>query len=195
MRRAPGVIDGLRGPENREHGVKIDNLKPSQLLSGINPLEQKAIEIAAEKAPRKPAKTIIRRFQSRYPNYRVQITSPSDSYDPVSGIVKRARPIVAQFRDGFYSPDLDRTAEDPNMIDGRLRESRFFGVGNDFWDAEELHQAAQEAAVRQLIEVVQSASPEQQERVFQALKPVAGVVEFPKPSAPSAPEAQEQSAA
>lgn len=156
-RRAPEVVTGMTSPVNRS-GVDASERAKAQL--------QEQIEAAQRTA--KPYKSGEAVFQSRFHGYRYQISAPADVYNPATGEVTKGRPKAAQFTQGEF-----RTS-DPEVI-ARLRRAPEFGIGRDFWDAEEMRQISLDKSVASLAETVKnSGDPALIQRLIDELTPLAG---------------------
>lgn len=163
MRQAPKVVDGARGPEQNP----VVGASPADSESGIGQ-RLRAIESKAVK----PADGEVV-FQSRYGAYRIQVTAPADTFNPVTGQYKRARPVFAQFRFGEFK------TKDPEIIE-TLKGSKDYGL--DFWDAAEQFAKDKEATLAALVAEV-TRHPELRDRVLQELASAELPVSQPSASA------------
>lgn len=123
-RKAPDVLSGPRGPQD------FPERPADYQAEAVNVVKKKPTE---------------RVFQSKFPNFRLQLWAAKDSI--IDGRVIEGDRKAAMFEAGIY-----RTS-DPRAIE-IIENSPGYGVGRDFWDAEELaHQTreAQKDAAKQTI--------------------------------------------
>lgn len=165
-RKAPEVITGMSSPVNR---------------SGVDPAErakaQLQEQIEAARRIAKPLRSGEVVFQSRFYGYRYQISAPADVYNPATGEVTKGRPKAAQFTQGEF-----RTS-DPEVV-ARMKRAPEYGIGRDFWDAEEMRAISLTRSVESLAETVKnSGDPALIQRLIDELTPLAGQTkEFKLPS-------------
>jgi hypothetical protein len=123
---------------------------------------------AAERAETEPVQVGPRRFKdgtvyiSKFPRYRVQITSPADIIDPLTGRKTRAVPLAAKFEDGIWVNDA-KDAKARADIDEFLQGNQYFGkpgTGAEFWLLSEQEAAVKIAKLRQARETLKSLPPE-----------------------------------
>lgn len=114
-RKAPDVLSGPRGPEAFPERREDSAPDPHQVV------KRNARE---------------RVFQAKYPAFRLQLWAAKDSI--IDGRVIEGDRRSAQFEGGLY-----RTS-DPRAIE-IIENSPGYGIGRDFWDAEELAAAAAQA--------------------------------------------------
>jgi hypothetical protein len=130
-RQKPEVLAGMREP-------RANRLEAMQKAEAADP-EQVQVPPVAKK---KSSETL---YLSRYPAYRVTITSPGDAIHPVTGQRTIQKGIVVVFKQGSYRNDAKDKAT-RRLIDETLqRNSRFGkpGSGCDYWLASD-----QEAAIK-----------------------------------------------
>jgi len=130
-RQTPEVIPGLREPRS-------NRLVAMQEVEARDPEEVQALPVSKAK------KNAIQ-YLSRYPMYRVTITSPGDIINPLTGQRTIQRGITAQFKQGrFINDHKDKATR--KLTDETLQSNSRFGKpgsGCDFWLA-----SAQTAAIR-----------------------------------------------
>lgn len=100
---------------------------------------------SADEAGRAQAKPYLTRssgtvYESVYPQYRIQLTSPDEDRDPKTGRRRGARPMSAQFQDndgyGVYVNDA-RDPETRQLVDDIMQSNPFYGLGKHFWKLED----------------------------------------------------------
>lgn len=123
-RRAPDVVSGARGPEN------FPERREDEAPAALPQIRKKEGE---------------RVFQAKYPNLRVQIRTEPDTF--VGGRNYPGRNVAAQFENGVF-----RTS-DPEII-RVLEDGRNYGIGHDYWDAEEMLAQAKAAEKKQAREAI-----------------------------------------
>lgn len=147
-RPEPQVLDGLHGPT-------VAPSAPQPETAPAAPFAR-----PKKKTPPPPDPDLVR-YNSRYLGYRVQITAPADVFEPATGRVIRARPVVAQFSAGRYE------TKDPEII-AVLDKSARCGLGLDFWRAELQEKANAAKAVAAAVTAINSVTgltPEQKATV------------------------------
>lgn len=117
-------------------------------------------------------------FGSRFKGLTLQITSPEDTFNPLTGIRTRARPVKLKFKD--YICQVSR--KDPNfdLIMERAQQSPHFGIGQDFWLERDLSKAQADARYRSVVAAIK-ADPELMGRLVAEFK---GGDDFELPSDP-----------
>jgi hypothetical protein len=119
-RQAPKVIAGMRsGRDTRmESMAEMERKEHNPELSQVVGLD--------------PKKGTI--YISKFPSYRVQITSPGDTINPVTGQRTRNRGIVAVFKQGRYQ-NTEKDKRTREMVDKTLQENSRFGTPGkaDYW--------------------------------------------------------------
>lgn len=122
MSGSPDVLDGLRAPR----AVRLESMA-ARAAAGEplpQPLEQPGVTV----------------YVSKFRRYRVQITSPLHTVNPMTGQpIPGGRELVAQFDEGVFR----NTEADPEaraLIDQTLQRNKYFGKfgsNADFWLASE----------------------------------------------------------
>jgi len=146
-RQEPEILDGIRGP-------RADRIE--------------AMRQAAERES-EPAQVPVRAAQrdgtvyiSKFRRYRVQVTSPADIIDPLTGRKTRGVPVCAKFDEGVWvndAKDLKLRAQ----IDEFLQQNPYFGrygTNAEFWLASEQEAAIKSAKLRQARDTLRSLPPE-----------------------------------
>jgi hypothetical protein len=172
-RKAPKVVTGMASPVTA-------TADPEALAKeSINDQVEQARRLS--QVPKRNEGEVV--FQSRFPGYRFQVKAIRDRKDPETGEVIAGQTLAAQFIQGEY-----RTS-DPLVIK-RLKGSKDYGIGRDFWDAEEMRVAAQTRSIETLAETVKkSGDLEMIKKVVDELLPMLNAdKEFKLPSQPSAEE-------
>lgn len=141
-RETPEVITGARGPRDVRDAQVADKVAKRTL------------------GAKAPAGKV--RFQSRYANYRIQLTAPPDLRDPFTGRLTAGRPKAAQFRDHFY----DVAETDTETLNYLTSHPAF---GRTFWLLSEIVEQARKAQVAATKQQLQS-DPEFRARIIEALK-------------------------
>lgn len=160
-RAAPQVVTGTRGPVDRGG---VTPAAESELAKKVAAVAGLATQPAV-----KPGEVV---FQSRAFAYRYQLTAPADRLDPATGVLVRARPRNAQFHQGLY-----RTSDEADIK--RMKSDPAYGVGRDFWDAEEMRKAALDRQVASLTASVAASGDQAMiERVVADLLPLIGKKDF-----------------
>ena len=144
-RQAPKVIAGMRGAID----TRMESMQEMEKRESNPELTQVTIAGLDEKEG-----TL---YFSRFPNYRVQITSPGDSINPVTGQRTRQKGIVAVFKNGRYFNDgsgikgatKKQRQELRAMIDRQMQDNFKFGSPRqgDFWLATEQQRVMQEKSL------------------------------------------------
>lgn len=83
-------------------------------------------------------------FGSRYRGLTVQITAPEDSFNHMTGVRTRARPVKLKFKD--FLCRVRRSDENLPLIMARVKEAPGFGLKLDFWLEKDF--AANQSAAR-----------------------------------------------
>jgi hypothetical protein len=136
-RQRPEVIAGKREPRSTriEAMQKVEAADPERVQVPPVSKSQKGAVV----------------YLSKFPNYRVQITSPGDHINPATGQRTIVRGIVVKFKQGRYINDLkDKTSR--KLVDETLQNNSRFGVpgsGCDFWLASAQETAIKEAQLRE----------------------------------------------
>lgn len=154
-REKPKVIAGMRGPRD----TRVESMQEIERKDSNPELAQVSI------AGLDPKKGTL--YLSKYPSYRVQITAPGDTINPVTGHRTRTRGITAVFKNGRFLNDGSKA--DPGaskkqreavrqMIDDRLQSNYRFGKPGqaDFWLAEEQETVLKERSLEQARKVFRS---------------------------------------
>lgn len=143
-RQAPKVIAGMRGAID----TRMESMHEIERAESNPELAQVTIAGLDEK------KGTL--YFSKFPSYRVQITSPGDSINPVTGQRTRQKGIVAVFKNGRYLNDgsvpgnlganKKQKEELRAMIDRQLQDNFKFGAPGqgDFWLATEQQRVIRE---------------------------------------------------
>lgn len=145
-RQDPEVLAGTRGPRSD----RIDAMRQAADRAETEPVQV---------GPRRKEGTV---YISKFRRYRVQVTSPADVVDPLTGRRTRGVPVKAQFEEGVYindAKDLAKRAE----IDNFLQENPYFGKygsGAEFWLASDQEVTVKEAKLKSARDVLKSLPPE-----------------------------------
>jgi hypothetical protein len=149
---------------------------PEVITGARGPREARALQADEQKAKRdsglrkQPDGKV--RFQSRYANYRIQLTAPPDLRDPFTGRLTPGRPKAAQFREHEY----DVEANDTEKI-GWLKSHPQFG--KTFWLYSDIVEESKRRDVENAKRILED--PEQRAAVLEALKE-SGVTDFVLPT-------------
>lgn len=131
-RQAPKVIAGMRAPRD----TRMESMAEVE-RNESNP------ELTQVIAAHDPKKGTL--YCSKFPGYRVQITSPEDTINPATGHRTKVKGIAAIFKNGRYLNDTkDKRLR--KLIDDKLQENSRFGKPDksDYWLATEQDKAVEE---------------------------------------------------
>lgn len=119
---APDVLDGMRAPR----AVRLEEMQKRTAAGEALP------------EPREVDGVVI--YVSKYPGYRVQITSPLHTVNPMTGQpIPGGRELVAQFENGVFR-NTERDPEYRQLINETLQRNKYFGKfgsGAHYWLASE----------------------------------------------------------
>ena len=131
-RHKPEVIAGMREPRSN----RLDEMRQ------VEARDPELVQVLPLSHAQKGATVYL----SKFPSYRVTITSPGDLINPISGQRTIQRGIVAKWKEGRYVNDAkDKTTR--KLVDETLQKNSKFGKpgpGCDYWLA-----SAQEAAIKE----------------------------------------------
>lgn len=167
-KRGPDVVSGMRGKEANPDLSTAEgpqNVLPSYMRK-------------ASSGKTKPKPVV---FQSRYPGHLLSLVRDVEGQvDPATGRTTSTSPIMAKFTQGQYLLDLDPEGamyKRNKQLYEILTHHPKFGIGGDFWLAEEAVKLAEEARYQDMKKQVQ-ADPELVGRLLHDLKGE----EFPLPA-------------
>jgi hypothetical protein len=130
-RHKPEVVAGMRGPRS-------DRIADMREVEARDPEQVQVPPVA-----KKNSKDTL--YLSKFPSYKVTITSPGDIVNPVTGQRTVQRGITADFKNGQYRNSAKDKATRKLIDDALQKNSRFGkpGSGCDYWLASD-----QEAAIK-----------------------------------------------
>lgn len=141
MPGAPDVLDGMRAPR----AVRLESM--AQRAATGEPLPEPIMPVG------------VTVYVSKYSRYRVQITAPLVTVNPITGQpLANGREIAAQFEEGVYR----NTESDPEyreLIDRTLQRNKFFGKfgsGADYWLASEQKATLEDARIKSALATLKS---------------------------------------
>lgn len=141
MTGSPDVLDGMRAPR----AVRIEDMA------------QRAA--AGEPLPQPVAQDGVTVYVSKYKRYRVQITAPLHTVNPLTGQpIPGGREIAAQFEEGVYRNN-DSDPEYRELIDRTLQRNKFFGrfgSNSDFWLASDQKVTLENARIKSALDTLKS---------------------------------------
>ena len=160
------VIAGPRDPSAMPNPMEP---RPNVTHAAMEGLQSVLIKTSAIVGEKRPGERI---YHSRISGLRVQLTSPADRIDQF-GRVTPSRPIFAQFREGVFRvhPKDPRFNESDLTFDdfiSRLESNPNFGLGRDFWDAEQWAAEAEESQINNIVEQA-TADPGLRDRLLERL--------------------------
>lgn len=132
-RQKPEVIAGMREPRSTR-------LEAMQEVEARDPEQVQVQPVADEKK-------LGKLYLSKFPSYRVTITSPGDVTHPVTGQKTIQKGITALFQNGQYRNNAKDKATRKLIDDTLQRNSRFGKPGKDnpdFWLASDQEKAIAE---------------------------------------------------
>ena len=157
-RQRPEVIAGMREPRSTrlEAMAEVEARDPEQ--------------IQVQAAPVKKNETL---YLSKFPSYRVTITSPGDAIHPVTGQRTVQKGITALFKGGQYRNSVkDKTTR--KLIDDTLQKNSRFGKPGkdnpDYWLASDQEEAIKKAKLDQARAVLESLPEEVKAEFLGTLK-------------------------
>ncbi len=149
MARTPTVIEGARGPREARPA-------DTRRTAGLQAV---------------PDDKIV--FQSKYGNYRLQLTNPQDIILP-DGRKIPGRPLKAQFVDGMLKLDREKDEEIIKLVSGHPDQ------GVDFWDYQTVLDGVVERRREQAVEILRD--PSDRKAIIEALRADGMLDEFEIPA-------------
>ncbi len=137
----PEMLDGMRAPRS----VRLEDMQ-----------RQAA---AGEALPDPVAQDGVAVYVSKFKRYRVQITAPLHTVNPMTGQpIPGGRELVAQFEEGvFRNTESDPEARD--LIDRTLQRNKFFGrfgSNADYWLASEQRDTLEKSRLKSALDTLKS---------------------------------------
>jgi len=171
---SPDMLDGLRAPR----AVRLEEMQAKAALAG-QPIAVDGFGATS---------TV---YVSKYKRYRVQITAPMTSVNPMTGQpIPMGRELVAQFEDHVYrNNDAALTPDERALIDKTLQGNRYFGQFNTnahFWLASEQKAAVEAAKLKSALDTMRS-MPKEVVAQFVAELSQGEEVDHEMPPPPTAP--------
>lgn len=160
--RNASVVSGARGPSVRGNAVERD----AEYQGG----QTRRAEL--------PVKEGFKRYRSKAANYRLQVTSPADTFNPSTGQTTRHLRKIAVFTPlehpiGAARGELE--TNDPQVIE-KIEKSKFFGPGLDMWLADTQDRSIAESKIGELSRAIENlGSPELQKELLEKLNSVVAV--------------------
>lgn len=171
------IVSGQRGAKDAEDAAeraqKLDQEHNQRVLEASLKAASAPAPTAEELDEEGKLKTPIE-FQSRYKEFRLQITSPADIFVPATGQVIKSKPKVAQFHNyTFKTTDAE--------IVKKIRQYQRFG--DVVFETAVVQAAAEKAQVEQILSTI-SEQPSVRRKVLAALE---GRDEFKMPNPKTTP--------
>lgn len=149
----PVIVNGVRGAQSSEDAAAA---KQADLAAAVA-----ALSVATKAAPEDQdivaGKKVV--FESKYKDFRLQITSPEEEYLG-NGKFRRPKGKIAKFTNHTYETD------DPDVVKA-IRNFRFYG--DWVWDVENVRKAVVEATHKSILQTLQ-ANPEVRRLVLAELE-------------------------
>ena len=157
-RQKPEVVAGMRGPRSDRwtEMQEVEARDPEQVQAPPLSKSQKGAVV----------------YLSKFPTYRVQITSPGDTINQFTGQRTIVRGITAKWKAGVFINDAkDKTTR--KLVDETLQKNSRFGKpgsGCDFWLASDQETAIKEAKQRDTRAYLESLPKEEVSAFVDSLK-------------------------
>ncbi len=164
-KRAPKMVSGRRGAKDSEDAAQkaqdAESDRQQRILAASLEATEKAKKAAAKvEVDENGQLSTPVEFGSRFKEFRVQITSPADTFVPATGQVIKGRPKFAQFHDySFRTTDAE--------IVKKLREYRHFGTM--VFETSIVTAASEAAVVENILSTIKS-DPKVRQQVLASLE-------------------------
>lgn len=153
---ARGTPTVVTGPRNAQH-YPADPATTEKAAAAGDSGAQQALRaslgnLQREESAQRTADEKFVTFGSRFRGLTLQITSPEDGYNPMTGVRTRARPLKLKFRD--YLCQVPKNHPNFEEIMQRVKESPSFGIGLDFWLEADFASAQKEARYKSVVNAI-----------------------------------------